>query len=413
MHGPVMHADLEPEGSRPTGRRGELRLGAEHRAQRGDGPPEDGHDRVPDRLHDRAALVGHRVAEDVEMADDRAVRRRVPDLAVEAGRVAQVGEDDRQAADGHVLAGTERLGGEQVAKRLERGHVGGARGLIRPTEPLGDVEPLDVGRVLEDDGRPVPGGRHRERGGVVETEPADPVAAGLEGKCDLASLARSEELLRDDVRRQTRPADAEALHLDLAHGRARPERELDRALEIGLDVDQAAVAVHARAELAEGGHRLRRAATERTEELPAGLEQADPRGQQAELEHGATVGTPGIGECVRTQPGGRDVVEPGELRREEVDELGRGAPLLELRTQRLQPLLPSRRERRPRARRELGRALGEHPVVAAEGLVHAPPGDPADCHGNGRTTGRAARSRVNLVGEQAPRAAPLELELRA
>ena len=87
------------------------------------------------------------------MADDRAVRRRVPDLAVEAGRVAQVGEDDRQAADGHVLAGTERLGGEQVAKRLERGHVGGARGLVRPTVPLGDVELLDVGRVLED-GRP-------------------------------------------------------------------------------------------------------------------------------------------------------------------------------------------------------------------------------------------------------------------
>ena len=197
------------------------------------------------------------------------------------------------------------------------------------------------------------------------------------------------------------PPTQKPLHLDLAHGRARPERELDRALEIGLDVDQAAVAVHARAELAEGGHRLRRAATERTEELPAGLEQADPRGQQAELEDGATVGTPGIGECVRTQPGGRDVVEPGELRREEVDELGRGAPLLELRTQRLQPLLPSRRERRPRARRELGRALGEHPVVAAEGLVHAPPGDPADRHGDGRTTGRAARSRVNLVGEQA------------
>ena len=151
--------------------------------------------------------------------DDRAVRRRVADLAVEPGRVAQVGEDDRQAADGHVLAGTERLGGEQVAKRLERGHVGGGRGLIRPTEPLGDVEPLDVGRVLEEDGRPVPGGRHRERGGVVETEPADPVAAGLEGKCDLASLARSEELLRDDVRRQTRPADAEALR---PRSRARP-----------------------------------------------------------------------------------------------------------------------------------------------------------------------------------------------
>ena len=88
------------------------------------------------------------------MPDHRAVGRRVADLTIEPGRVPQVGEDDRQAPDRHVLAGPQRLRGEQVAERLQRGDVSRGRRLVRPGGSFSEVQPLDAGRVRELDGRP-------------------------------------------------------------------------------------------------------------------------------------------------------------------------------------------------------------------------------------------------------------------
>src|SRR5919201_570826 len=62
-------------------------------------------------------------------------------------------------------------------------------------------------------------------------------------------LGRAEELLRHDVRRELRPADAELARLDRADRRTRRERDLDRAVELRPEVDPAGVAVDAGIEL--------------------------------------------------------------------------------------------------------------------------------------------------------------------
>src|SRR5207237_1318858 len=127
-------------------------------------------------------------------------------------------------------------------------------------------------------------GADDDRKRAVEGERAQPVAPRLEARVEPAASARRNELLGDDVGRHAGAADAE-LDLGAAADRGdRPERHLDRAVEVGGEVDQAGVAVEPARDGTEGLLGRGRAAAQRAEQLPAKLEQSVPGGLEAELQ---------------------------------------------------------------------------------------------------------------------------------
>jgi hypothetical protein len=73
-------------------------------------------------------------------------------LPVEARRAAQVCEEDGQTADVYLVAGAQRLGGEEVAEELQRRDLGRGRRLPAPRRALDDEELFGVGVVLQSDG---------------------------------------------------------------------------------------------------------------------------------------------------------------------------------------------------------------------------------------------------------------------
>ena len=103
------------------------------------------------------------------------------------------------------------------------------------------------------------------------------------------------------MRRELRPADAELARLDRADGGARPECDLDRAVELRPEVDPAGVAVDAGVELPQRRGGRGRASAGWAEELPAQLGKTGARRVQQELERLAAVRLPRVRQLVRAQ----------------------------------------------------------------------------------------------------------------
>src|SRR5919206_514730 len=78
---------------------------------------------------------------------------------------------------------------------------------------------------------------------------ADAARAGAEPDGQAPLLGRGGQLLCHDVRRELRPADAEVTLVDGSDGRARREGDLDRPVELRLEVDPTGLAVDAGVEL--------------------------------------------------------------------------------------------------------------------------------------------------------------------
>ena len=238
------------------------------------------------------------------MFHDGAEGGSVPHLAIEPRRVAEVGEDNRQRADGDRLPGAERLAGEEVTEKLERRHLRRRRRLLTPGGPLEDEKLLAPRRILESKrsvrcqanllrGPPSLGrlhsrlrdtvlGRHH-RDSVPALERAHPVAPGREGEGKRAALSRTQELLGHDVGRYLRTADAVVVALDGADRSGGSKGELDRAVEVDAEVDVARRAVDSRLDIAERGCALLGASAQRAEEIPLQLEQSRPRSVKAGL----------------------------------------------------------------------------------------------------------------------------------
>ena len=112
VRGSGMHAELEQH-ALPVGvGGGELRPGGlrgQGGAQRGRLVGEGGHHGVPDGLHDDAALRGDRALEQVEVVLDEPERAGVPDPRIEGGRAGEIGEQQGDARDGQLPAGSEHL----------------------------------------------------------------------------------------------------------------------------------------------------------------------------------------------------------------------------------------------------------------------------------------------------------------
>src|SRR5919199_3400918 len=102
-----MHPGLEVEWRSIVGREGQPLLSAEDRPEARDRTPEYSHDRVADRLDQRAILLGDRFPQHPEVVLNPPKGGRVTDLSVEVGRVSEVGEEDGQIAHRDVLSRPE------------------------------------------------------------------------------------------------------------------------------------------------------------------------------------------------------------------------------------------------------------------------------------------------------------------
>jgi len=114
---------------------GDLVLERDRRAERVVEPVEGAHHPVPHRIDD-AAAAADRLPDEIEMPADPAVGGRVAEPFVQPGGALQVAEQERDVADGELLAGSEHLGAEQVTELLQRGHLGRGGGLAGPGEFL-------------------------------------------------------------------------------------------------------------------------------------------------------------------------------------------------------------------------------------------------------------------------------------
>ena len=423
--GAGVDAGFEPERAAALGRRGQAGLRAEDGAQGRGRAREDGHHGVAQRLHQRAALGGDRLAQHVEVVHHRAEGHGVADLAVHPRRVAQVGEEDGHVADVDLVAGPQCLRGEEVAEELEGRDLGGRRRLVAPRRAFEDEEALARSRVLEgEEGggrdarlglRPAFGagaqrqrgrtiGRHGERLRALDAVRPQAVAALFERRAELAPLARREELLGDDVRRDLRAADAELAQLQPADGRVGAEDDLDRAVELHREIYLARVAVDFGAHAAEALGRPLRAAAVRADHLPAQVEETGARGLEAEFE----------GVAARRPPRGRERVGAEASERQLVAELDGldeargvgGALFAQAAFEHGEELALGVAER---GRAGGVRLLGAQRqlVVAAEGRGELAGREASDLEGDGGAPERAARPRPDFVDEA--RAAALAL----
>ena len=64
-------------------------------------------------------------------------------------RVSQVSEQYRQRADGNLLAGTERLAGEEIAEDLQGRDFSRSCRFVTPDSALQNEELFVAGRILE------------------------------------------------------------------------------------------------------------------------------------------------------------------------------------------------------------------------------------------------------------------------
>jgi hypothetical protein len=174
------------------------------------------------------------------------VRGRVADGVVEGRAAPEIAEQERHAADRHLVAGAEHLVGEQVAERLERGHPVGGERVLDPV-PLLDHQGPAVWRGVAQHGPPggcrragrdpvVRQGHGRETLAVVldlglgaGLQRAQAVGAGRCRDLDLALLAGLEGEMGPDMGRGHRTEQAELAALDRPDGRRRAEGQLDVA----------------------------------------------------------------------------------------------------------------------------------------------------------------------------------------
>ena len=90
------------------------------------------HHGIADRLNQRAVFICDRLLQDIKVIHDATKCRCVANLAIHSCRVFQIREQDRQCADGNLLAGSQRFTRKQIAEDLQSCHLGGRRGIIAP-----------------------------------------------------------------------------------------------------------------------------------------------------------------------------------------------------------------------------------------------------------------------------------------
>ena len=300
MHGPVWMPALRRAAASPRGWRARLR--GEHRPQRA----MPGGGRRPSRRprsSSRARRPRRRspIAQDVEVAHDRTVRGRVPDLAVEPGRVPQVGEGDGQAAGRRICSP-----GRSASTRRGRGTPGAPSpppqwppGRSRPSAPRAELRPLARIRQLDPRRCFL---RVTTRPGTPRPARTNPVAARFERHAERAGLAGARSCWATMCGVTPGPPTQYATSY-LAHGRARPEDQLDRPLEVGLDVDVAARAVTVRSTCE--SERADAVAPRHSGQRSSQRDSSRPHrvaGRQSSRTAAALL-LPGVGERIRAQTG--------------------------------------------------------------------------------------------------------------
>ena len=127
----------------------DARLHGERRPHRVGRIAERGHHRIADRLDDRTVVVAHDRAQEREMLAHDVEGRGIADPLVERRRAAQVGEQQRDLADRRIVARPQRRLGEQIAKGLQRDHLGRGQRVARPGAVLDQRGELEI-RVVDE-----------------------------------------------------------------------------------------------------------------------------------------------------------------------------------------------------------------------------------------------------------------------
>ncbi|MBA3505067.1 MAG: hypothetical protein H0T80_04715 [Betaproteobacteria bacterium] len=135
-------------------------------------------------------------------------------------------------------------------------------------------------------------------GGVAEFQTTQTIAPRLQRQRQLALLARRDQLLGHNVRSDLRPADAILARLDYAKRRIGTKGQLHRLIAIDRKVDVAIVAVHLRANAAQGGAGLLCPATVRADRVPLKIEYPRARRPQTGLQYGAARHSPVVSQRV-------------------------------------------------------------------------------------------------------------------
>src|SRR5215211_7521705 len=436
--GAVVHPGLEIERGRA---RGQPPLGVEDRPEGRDRTPKHRHDRITYRLDERAILPGDGLPQHLEVVQDPPEGGRVADLAVEVGGVSEVGEEDGQAAHRDPLPGPEQLAGEEVPEDLQGGGLRGGRRLVAPGRALEHEELLGVGGVLEAQHgrqghlqlvagpaatlgrergflRPT-GGRHQEPASG-QPEGTEPVTSRFQRHRHATPVARRQQLLDHDVRRQLRSAHAEAALFDPAHRGAGPEGELHRPVEVRVEAYVARLAVGLLLHLRQRRTALLRAAAEGAQQIPPQVEEPRAGRVQAGLQHSPPRRAPRVGERVGPQPRQGEVVSPLDNLREPRDEVGLAGTLGQHPSQRGQPgassgdesaiLLEGERG----LSRHFGLRLHRQFVVLAEGGAEGAAVGDLHHRGYGCHPEQVARAYPGLIYEQGSALRPgLQLDQNA
>src|ERR1051325_10141909 len=142
----------------------------------------------------------------------------------------------------------------------------------------------------------------RRNGDVLRSgqlERAQPIAAAFQWQRELALVAGRQQLLRDDVRRPVRTANAERRNLQTSHCRVRLERQLNIAIEVDGEIDLARVAVNVAVNVFQRAAALLWSTTKRAKQVPLKIEQAAARRTQTNFQHRTSRQLPIVGEFVR------------------------------------------------------------------------------------------------------------------
>src|SRR5687768_10391188 len=154
------------------------------------------------------------------------------------------------------------------------------------------------------------------------------------------------------MRRQLRTSDAIRLHVHTPHGRVWSKRQLDVPLEIDSKIDLARFAVRMLVDVFQRKRRLLWTTTQRTQQVPLKVEQADPHRTQADFQDETSRHMPVIGQFVCANTTDVKVVGMFEKVCETIcnrallfDQVRIGKRVDQLLMERLQPRQVKRRER--------------------------------------------------------------------
>ena len=129
----LVDADLQDQRlvGLPLVESGDLAAHVERRLHRVGGIEERRHDRIADRLDDRAVVADRHVLQPVEMLLHEREGVQVADPVVERGRALQVGEEKRDVLDAEPLVAADHLGAEEVAETSASSGAACRRGTAR------------------------------------------------------------------------------------------------------------------------------------------------------------------------------------------------------------------------------------------------------------------------------------------